>query len=353
MIYHSLALMLFAQDDDEMLMALLFAYYEQQLRKPRILHERLALDSLTDSAFVDFFRFSRTDFRKLLVLLQFPADAKLADRHKVSGEVCLLVLLRRLTYPARYCDLGRFFGRSNTAICLIFNFALNHVYGKTRHLLQFDWQRLDAAYLEKMGDLVQAKGGMLDDCVGFIDGTVRAICRPGRNQRPMYSGHKRVHAVKFQNITFPDGMVVFMDGPYAGNRHDSGILRESGLGEILEANLRGVDGRQLCIYGDPAYPDRDYLVCPYKGSQITDAQAAFNSNMADVRISVEWNFGKILSIFPFVDFKKNLKLHLQPVSKYYLVAALFSNCHTCFYGSQVTRHFNSTRPTIEEYLNLH
>lgn len=134
------------------------------------------------------------------------------------------------------------------------------------HLLEFDWAMLDASFLEEVRTLNRAKGSLLDDCARFIDETIRSICRPSQNQKPFYNGHKRVHSFKFQSIVFPDGIVVFMDGPYSGNRHGAGSLHDSVLETILESNLRGADRRQLYIYGDPEYVDRSYLVCPFKGS---------------------------------------------------------------------------------------
>ena len=53
----------------------------------------------------------------------------------------------------------------------------------------------------------------LDNCIGFIDGTVRPICLPGELQRIVYNGHKRVHALKFQSVTLPNGMIANMYGP--------------------------------------------------------------------------------------------------------------------------------------------
>ena len=244
-------------------------------------------DLLSDYGFERFCRFKRPEFRRVLHDLQFPDKITLQSRHTVTGEECLLLLLRRLTYPVRFCDLAQTFGRSESPLSIIFNHALDHVYEKTKHLLEFDWERLTPAYLERMCALVRRKGSPLVNCVGFIDGTVRPICRPGRNQRDYYNGHKRTHALKYHSITFPDGIVVFSDGPYAGRRHDSGMLHESGLPQILERNLRGVDGRQLQIYGDAAYPYRDYIVSPYKGSQLSAEQQEFNCRMASVRIAVE------------------------------------------------------------------
>ena len=45
---------------------------------------------------------------------------------------------------------------------------------------------------------IQQKGAPLTTCIGFIDGTVRQIAHPVVNQQIMYSGHKRVHCIKFQ-----------------------------------------------------------------------------------------------------------------------------------------------------------
>lgn len=64
-------------------------------------------------------------------------------------------------------------------------------------------------------------------------------------------------------------------------------------------------------------------------------------------MSVEWGFGKICQTFAFLDFKKNLKLLLQPIGRYYLVAAILINCHTCLYGSQTSIYFDLDPPSIE------
>lgn len=75
--------------------------------------------------------------------------------------------------------------------------------------------------------------------------------------------------------------------------------------------------------------------------------------MSKVHESVEWGFGKIVQYFAFLDFSKNLKILLQPIGKYYVIGALFANCHTCLYGSTTTGTslFGVPPPGIEEYLS--
>ena len=73
------------------------------------------------------------------------------------------------------------------------------------------------------------KGAPLDSCLGFIDGTVRRIARPNKNQRIVYNGHKRVHALKFQSVVVPNRMIANLAGPFEGKKHDSTMLCKSGL----------------------------------------------------------------------------------------------------------------------------
>ena len=75
------------------------------------------------------------------------------------------------------------------------------------------------------------------------------------------------------------------------------------------------------------------LSWPFRGAHIADDEQPFNTEMSKVRACVEWGFGKICLNFTYLDFKKNLKVLLQPVGKYYLEASILINCHACLYGS--------------------
>ena len=70
-----------------------------------------------------------------------------------------------------------------------------------------------SADLQIYSDAVAAKGAALHDCFGFIDGTVRPICRPGEQQRILYNGHKRLHSLKFKAVALPNGLIGNFYGP--------------------------------------------------------------------------------------------------------------------------------------------
>ena len=141
-----------------------------------------------------------------------------------------------------------------------------------------------------------------------------------------------------------------MFGPVEGRRHDAFMLGASGLIPKL-LKFEQANGQPYVIYGDPAYGISRNIPAPFRGSQLSRQQADFNKAMSKVRVSVEWTFGKTCQYFSYIDFKKNQKVLLQPVAKYYLVASLLTNCHTCLYGSLTTTFFGVEPPTLETYLS--
>jgi hypothetical protein len=226
------------------------------------------------------------------------------------------------------------------------------IYDGNHHLFN-DWRQpwLNPIQLQLYADAVTAKGDSLSSCWGFIDGTVKAISRPSVYQRYVFNGHKRYHALKFQSIMASNGLIAHLFGPIEGRRHDCALLTESNILDQLDMTGNDRNGVPFCIYGDQAYPIRQRLLSPYKGNNLTVAQAAFNRNMSSCRQCVEWGFGDIVNNFSFLDFKKNLKLLLQPVGKYYIVGALLTNCRACLYKNQTSLYFGVDPPILENYLN--
>ena len=78
---------------------------------------------------------------------------------------------------------------------------------------------------------------------------------------------------------------------------------------------------------------------------------AFNTSMSVVRNSVEWIFGDIVNYFRFLDYKKNLKIELSSVGKYYVVSAILRNAMTCLYHNQTSSFFDIEPPSLQEYFS--
>ena len=92
--------------------------------------------------------------------------------------------------------------------------SVDFIYSTHGHrIMQWNNFLLDQLKLEQYVDEVAEKGAALDNCWGFVDGTVRPICRPQDNHRVVYNGHKRVHAIEFQSVTVPSGMIARIYDP--------------------------------------------------------------------------------------------------------------------------------------------
>ncbi|KAK3740592.1 hypothetical protein QZH41_001065 [Actinostola sp. cb2023] len=176
---------------DEEFVLLYDASYSKNLELPYDDYGRFDLEEMADSECIAEFRGSVSE-----------------------GMEGLCMLLRRLSYPCRYSDMIPRFARPTPVLSMVTNKALDFIYDEHSHRIM-DWNHdiLDPAHLQTYANAVYAKGAALDNCFGFIDGTVRPIARPDVHQRLVYNGHKRVHALKFQSLALPNGIIGNMYGP--------------------------------------------------------------------------------------------------------------------------------------------
>jgi hypothetical protein len=313
-----------------------------------------SLPKLDGEACKKLFRFEKADILRLIALLEMPDNFKLADRQSVSSVEVFCIVLRRLSYPCRLRDLQAIFPRHETTLSRLFNRGISWLYSKCRKLVQ----NLDQPFLtrERMDVYAAAIAAETGDVsrnmkiFAFIDGTFKQTCRPHVDQRIIYNGKDRHHGLKYQGITVPDGLILHLAGPFEGARHDAFTFVESQVDDLLRDKMTSV-GRNFRLYGDPAYTLSKFLITPYRKATDRD-EINFNQTLASVRIAVEWSFGKVVQLFGFNDYRKNLKIDLQPVAKMYIVSVILTNFHTCLYQSQIGTKFGLIAPTLEEYLSF-
>ena len=84
---------------------------------------------------------------------------------------------------------------------------------KFKHLLKIDGGYVTPEIATEFMATLSAAGCPLPHCIGFIDGTVRGICKPTRKERQFYSGYKRKHVLNFQAVCAPNGLIIDLSGP--------------------------------------------------------------------------------------------------------------------------------------------
>ena len=258
------------------------------------------------------------------------------------------MVLRRLTAPARWADLQELFGKFGPQLSEILWKAIEHLLGSRGHLLTGS---ICATYLEPrlpcFAAAINRISKTLPNCVGFIDETVLGIARPRGTLAPrfVHNGHKRKHALKYQAVNTPDGMIAHLYGPLEGRRHYWTLYVRSGLDEMLPDVLEA-NGIRYCIYGDSGYNSRWFMEVPFQEARLTAAQKAFNTAMSAVRITVEWICKELKMHFAAtVDFKRKMKIFESPVGILYSSAMLLSNFRDCFYPNQISRYFDVSPPS--------
>lgn len=176
--------------------------------------DKFNLNSMDSALCKADFRVEKNDLFMLKEVLDIPDKIVCHQRSVCDGMEGLCMVLKRLAYPCRYSDMISLFARPVPVLSMITNEVIDHIYDSHHHRIS-GWNQtlLSPLKLESYAAAIQDKGAALDNCFGFIDGTVRPICRPGENQRIVYNGHKRVHALKFQSVTLPNGIIAQLFGP--------------------------------------------------------------------------------------------------------------------------------------------
>lgn len=136
-------------------------------------YQRFVLQEFSDEECWTSFRFGKLDIAYVANVLRLPDKFRCSNRTSAGKEEAFCMLLRRLAYPCRYVDLMPQFGRSLPEISLITNAVTDYIYDTHGHLLttlNHPW--MASVNLKEMADAVHAKGAPLQNCWGFVDGTV-------------------------------------------------------------------------------------------------------------------------------------------------------------------------------------
>ena len=177
-------------------------------------YARFSIESIEEPECMSEFRVEKKDLPVLADALQLPETFHCNPRSTADKLEGLCILLRRMSFPWRYSDMIARFGRPVPELCMISNTVMSYIYDvHGQKLCQWNRDILNRRYFDTYTDAISNKGAALQNCFGFIDGIVRPICRPSQEQRIMFNGHKRVHSLKFQSVTLPNGLIANLFGP--------------------------------------------------------------------------------------------------------------------------------------------
>jgi hypothetical protein len=325
------------------------------------------------------FGFRKQHINRLKRALRIPDHVVYQDS-VFTGEEVLLAGLYRLRSPGDLHNVSKIFGREYCQWGKAFRWFVKHIYDNFSNRLQdlSYWEPLFMECSEKIRlklESFQRPGvswepGKFEIC-GFIDDKCWETLAPGGPirsganalrvslllQRAFYNGWKCIHGLKCQTVVLPNGMTCDMFGPKSLRNNDLILLRDSTINErMYNVQMHVPEQLQKKFYGDSIFPWLSHIRSKIPEYRLPDGEAeAINSAMKKVRISVEWSYWSVISIFEFLNYRSNIKIRENPnINEIYFVATFLTNCHNCLHPNQTSEYFGMLPPTLEHYCdNLH
>jgi hypothetical protein len=123
-----------------------------------------------------------------------------AHAHNFPAELCIMVVLRRLSSPCSFHELVDIFGFPDNRLAEMFHTGVEYLYFKYKKLVSLEsW----VPYFPAFADLNHEYGSPYRSNVAMVDRTLTEFCRPGglRNvseqnrldQHNFFNGNKGVH----------------------------------------------------------------------------------------------------------------------------------------------------------------
>lgn len=309
-----------------------------------------SLDDWADSNTWDNTRFTKPQIHELVQLLRLDEVEYNAGLTPHPVMACC-VLLRRLAFSCRWCDLQESFGRSSGWLSTVFTCVIQHLNETFGYLL--DWHPYLRSYRRLYGFANAVEKRCHARIWGFLDGHFEQMARPLDRQQDVYSGHSKAHGLKYQGAVAPDGVVYFLEGPFEGKKNDWAMWSES-RAIIRLRRMMAAPRECLYLYGDPAYHCTFGVCAPFRtptGGHLNTDEVRFNRHLSRERISIEHAFGDSWRQWNYLANSQQLHSGNQAVGAFYRATMLLINVRACINGyNQTSLHFGVIPPTPHEYL---
>ena len=235
---------------------------ERRLSIERLRHQANTVVSgeelAEDRSVRGLYRFALEDLERVVRALRVPDKVITRSRHCFSGEELVLVLLRRFKRVDPALELAAETGRSTAAISEGVGWLVEHILRTFPHLIDGRSLRAWSGQFAEFAAAFQRLGIPYPNLIGFLDGKVWGTCRPSRNHRFSFNGHKWMYGTKSQGLTLANGIQPFPFVMPDASRHDSYMLQQSGLEDEMRAICRQL-GATYVIGADSAYGIGRYI----------------------------------------------------------------------------------------------
>ena len=94
--------------------------------------------------------------------------------------------------------------------------------------------------------------------------------------------------------------------------------------------LRDDEWIRYKVYGDSIFPWQECVQSRYYGDNVSARENLENRALSSCRESIEWHYGELGRLFPFIQYKNKNQLLKCPVKEVFITAMIMRNCLVCF-----------------------
>ena len=216
----------------------------------------------------------------------------------ISGEVKLALTLRILG-GGTYMDMAMIFEISfNHAHKIFKEVVRNWLTHETFYPINgIEYCNDDARMNEVALQFSNASNGVINGCIGALDGWVVKIQKPSQkdniNNAQSFYSRKGYYAVNVQAIVDKKKQILFRSIMSRGAEHDSTAFKKSSLYAWLLQHWQTLAGKGYYFIGDSAYSQKSFLLMPYDNAIHGTPEDNYNFFHSSSRIAVECCFGEV------------------------------------------------------------
>lgn len=150
----------------------------------------LELSTLSNVEALRKFRFTVPEIRYLVQSLEIPGIFY-AGTCRIGSMMALALLLHRLAGTQALHDTASYFGLNEIYVSRIVRALIVWILNRWESIITFNLPRMLRSAPNYAAAIACKSRRALNNCIGFIDGTNRAIARPTLLQQAFYSGFQR------------------------------------------------------------------------------------------------------------------------------------------------------------------
>jgi hypothetical protein len=258
---------------------------------------------LSPTDFRRMYRMSQESFWKLVDILspRMPGGKKRKRGKTVNGSIPgksrVAMALRYFAGGSRY-DIAQAHGVASPEVLKSVWIVVDAV----NHTPRFDMEYPSShALQQKIASDFQKKSKVgLNNCGGAIDGLLIWIHKPsekelkhviGFGDKKFFCGRKKKYGLNLQGTCDANGVFLDVEIGFPGASSDFYAFTNSVLYEQI--SQPGFLAPGICIYGDNAYVNTDYMIVPFRNVS-SGPKDAFNYFHSSLRINIECAFGMLV-----------------------------------------------------------